>query len=117
MMPGMDGFELLRSLRGSHKTQEIPIILLSARAGEESRIEGLEAGADDYLIKPFSTRELLASIEATLKLAQLRKTAQTLRQQRETAEANLQNVLTSLPRWFLYFRSLTGILPTLAIAS
>ena len=96
MMPEMDGFELLRSLRAEPLTQEIPIILLSARAGEESRIEGLEAGADDYLIKPFSTRELLARIEATLKLAQLRKTAQTLRQQTETAEANLQNILTSL---------------------
>ena len=96
MMPGMDGFELLRSLRANPETQEIPVILLSARAGEESRIEGLEAGADDYLIKPFSTRELLARIEATLKLAQLRKTAQTLRQQTETAKANLQNVLTSL---------------------
>ena len=96
MMPEMDGFELLRSLRADPQTQEIPIILLSARAGEESRIEGLEAGADDYLIKPFSTRELLARIEATLKLAQLRKTAQTLRQQTETAEANLQNILTSL---------------------
>ena len=101
MMPGMDGFELLRSLRAELQTQEIPIILLSARAGEESRIEGLEAGADDYLIKPFSTRELLARIEATLKLAQLRKTTQTLRQQRETAEANLQNVLTSLRDGFL----------------
>ncbi len=101
MMPEMDGFELLRSLRAQPETQEIPIILLSARAGEESRIEGLEAGADDYLIKPFSTRELLARIEATLKLAQLRKTAQTLRQQTETAEANLQNVLTSLRDGFL----------------
>lgn len=96
MMPGMDGFELLRSLRSAPQTQEIPIILLSARAGEESRIEGLEAGADDYLIKPFSARELLARIEATLKLAELRKTAQALRFQTETAEANLQNVLSSL---------------------
>jgi signal transduction histidine kinase len=58
MMPEIDGFELLRSLRSEPQTQEIPIILLSARAGEESRIEGLEAGADDYLIKPFSTVEL-----------------------------------------------------------
>ena len=96
MMPGMDGFELLRSLRSDPETQEIPIILLSARAGEESRIEGLEAGADDYLIKPFSARELLARIEATLKLAELRKTARRLRSQTETAEANLQNVLSSL---------------------
>ena len=101
MMPGMDGFTLLRSLREQPQTQEIPIILLSARAGEESRIEGLEAGADDYLIKPFSARELLARIEATLKLAELRRTAQTLRQQTETAEANLQNVLSSLRDGFL----------------
>ena len=101
MMPGMDGFTLLRSLREQPQTQEIPIILLSARAGEESRIEGLEAGADDYLIKPFSARELLARIEATLKLAELRRTARTLRQQTETAEANLQNVLSSLRDGFL----------------
>ncbi|MEP6487601.1 ATP-binding protein [Microcoleus vaginatus] len=75
MMPGMDGFELLRSLRSNLATQDIPIILLSARAGEESRIEGLEAGADDYLIKPFSGRELLARVEASLKLARLRQEA------------------------------------------
>ncbi|WP_236556900.1 ATP-binding protein [Calothrix sp. PCC 7507] len=75
MMPGMDGFELLRSLRSHPTTQDIPIILLSARAGEESRIEGLEAGADDYLIKPFSARELLARVEASLKLARLRQEA------------------------------------------
>ena len=75
MMPGMDGFELLRSLRSNPATQDIPIILLSARAGEESRIEGLEAGADDYLTKPFSARELLARVEASLKLARLRQEA------------------------------------------
>jgi PAS domain S-box-containing protein len=76
MMPGVDGFEVLRSLRSDPNTQEIPIILLSARAGEEARIEGLEAGADDYLIKPFSARELLARVEATLKLARIRKEAE-----------------------------------------
>jgi len=75
MMPGMDGFELLRSLRSNPATQDIPIILLSARAGEEARIEGLAAGADDYLIKPFSARELLARVEASLKLARLRQEA------------------------------------------
>ncbi len=100
MMPGMDGFELLRQLRTNSETQDIPIILLSARAGEEARIEGLEAGADDYLIKPFSARELLARIEATLKLAQLRRTAreqeQVLRLEAQTAQSNLQNVLSSL---------------------
>ncbi|MEH2310000.1 MAG: ATP-binding protein [Nostoc sp.] len=75
MMPRMDGFELLRSLRASPNTQTIPIILLSARAGEESRVEGLETGADDYLIKPFSARELLARVNANLQLAQLRREA------------------------------------------
>jgi len=75
MMPLMDGFELLRSLRSNPATQDIPVILLSARAGEESRIEGLEAGADDYLIKPFSARELLARVEASLKLSRLRQEA------------------------------------------
>ncbi|MBC6435625.1 PAS domain S-box protein [Nostoc sp. HG1] len=73
MMPKLDGFELLRELRADPQTQELPVILLSARAGEESRVEGLEAGADDYLIKPFSARELIARVQATLKLAQLRQ--------------------------------------------
>ncbi len=85
MMPKMDGFELLRQLRSEAKTKEIPIILLSARAGEEARIEGLEAGADDYLIKPFSARELLARIEATLKLSKLRQEALQQEQKLRTA--------------------------------
>jgi PAS domain S-box-containing protein len=73
MMPRLDGFGLLRELRSTSTTKDIPIILLSARAGEEARVEGLEAGADDYLIKPFSARELLARVEASLKLARLRQ--------------------------------------------
>lgn len=83
MMPEVDGFELLRQLRADAQTQELPIILLSARAGEESRIEGLAAGADDYLTKPFSARELLAKVEAALKLAQLRQAAKTTLQRSE----------------------------------
>nr|WP_052325270.1 ATP-binding protein [Hassalia byssoidea] len=101
MMPKMDGFELLRSLRSDPKTQEIPIILLSARAGEESRIEGLTAGADDYLIKPFSARELLARVESNLKLAKLRQTTQTLHTEAETAKANLESVLANLEDGFV----------------
>lgn len=100
MMPGMDGFELLRSLRSDPTTQEIPIILLSARAGEEARIEGLEAGADDYLIKPFSARELLARVEANLKLAQLRQAAaqqaQALRLAAEAAKEQVEAILSSI---------------------
>ncbi len=75
MMPRVDGFGLLRQLRAEPATRSIPVILLSARAGEESRLEGLEAGADDYLAKPFSARELLARVESHLKLAQLRQEA------------------------------------------
>ncbi|AVH69614.1 response regulator [Nostoc sp. 'Lobaria pulmonaria (5183) cyanobiont'] len=79
MMPGMDGFELLRQLRADPQRSELPVILLSAQPGEESRVSGLAAGADDYLIKPFSDRELLACIESILKQADIRKqAAQTL---------------------------------------
>jgi PAS domain S-box-containing protein len=75
MMPGLDGFELLRQIRADASIHDIPVILVSARAGEESRIEGLEAGADDYLIKPFSARELVARVKANLDLAKVRADA------------------------------------------
>jgi PAS domain S-box-containing protein len=78
MMPRMDGFELLRQLRADPATEAIPIILLSARAGEESRVEGLAAGADDYLVKPFTVRELLARVDTHLRLAHIRKDAAAL---------------------------------------
>jgi PAS domain S-box-containing protein len=107
MMPRMDGFELLRSLRSDAATQDIPIILLSARAGEESRIEGLEAGADDYLTKPFSARELTARVEATLKLAQLRRTArnreQELQIETQDARAKLDQIVSNLRDGFITF--------------
>jgi signal transduction histidine kinase len=73
MMPQLDGFGLLRELRLDPATAQVPVIMLSARAGEESRVEGMEAGADDYLIKPFSARELLARVGAHLQMARLRK--------------------------------------------
>jgi len=73
MMPVLDGFGLLHGLRADERTRTIPVILLSARAGEESALEGLEAGADDYLVKPFSARELLARVRTHLQLAQLRR--------------------------------------------
>ncbi|HKS41023.1 MAG TPA: ATP-binding protein, partial [Blastocatellia bacterium] len=69
MMPNLDGFGLLKALREDPKTASIPVIMLSARAGEDARIEGLESGADDYLIKPFSARELLARVKGTLALS------------------------------------------------
>lgn len=76
MMPRLDGFGLVRALRDNPATKTIPIILLSARDGEESHIEGLEHGADDYLIKPFSARELLARVNMHVKMARLRHEAE-----------------------------------------
>ena len=73
MMPEMDGFELLRELRKDPRTTRLPVILLSARAGQEAVIEGVQASADDYLVKPLSARELLARIQTHLKLARLRE--------------------------------------------
>jgi signal transduction histidine kinase len=75
MMPAMDGFALLAALREHPATRTLPVIMLSARAGEEARIEGLKASADDYLTKPFTARELLARVEAHLKMARLRREA------------------------------------------
>jgi signal transduction histidine kinase/FixJ family two-component response regulator len=76
MMPGLDGFGLLKALRENEQTKSTPIILLSARAGEESRLEGISAGADDYLVKPFSAREILARVENQLTLSRIRREAE-----------------------------------------
>ena len=76
MMPVLDGFELLRRIRANPKTREIPVVLLSARAGEEERIEGLEASADDYIVKPFNARELLATVDAHVKTVNIRRQSQ-----------------------------------------
>jgi PAS domain S-box-containing protein len=84
MMPKLDGFGLLRALREDPKLREIPVILLSARAGEESRIEGIEVGADDYLIKPFNAKELLARVETHVKTSRMRQEAKAAL--RESAE-------------------------------
>ncbi|HEX5689258.1 MAG TPA: response regulator, partial [Roseiflexaceae bacterium] len=73
MMPGLDGFGLLGALRADAQLRTIPVIMVSARAGEEARVEGVEAGADDYLIKPFSARELLARVKTNLELARVRQ--------------------------------------------
>jgi len=90
MMPNLDGFGLLHELRSEPKTRTIPIILLSARAGEESRVEGMEHGADDYLIKPFSARELLARVQTHLEMARVRKQSeQALRRRTEQFETLL----------------------------
>ena len=72
MMPKLDGIALVKALRGDPAVAGVPVILLSARAGEEAKIEGLDTGADDYLVKPFSAGELLARVRSQLTLAQTR---------------------------------------------
>ena len=94
MMPRIDGFGLLRAIRSDPQLQAIPVILLSARAGEESRVEGLNAGADDYLIKPFSARELVARVESHVKMARLRQeTFERERKLRDELEARAKERL------------------------
>jgi PAS domain S-box-containing protein len=75
MMPRLDGFALVRALRADPTLANLPIVLLSARAGEDASIEGLETGADDYLVKPFSARELVARVNANVGMARLRQEA------------------------------------------
>ena len=75
MMPKLDGFGLLREIRKEPATLGVPVIMLSARAGEEAKVEGLDSGADDYLVKPFAARELLARVNANIQLAEIRREA------------------------------------------
>ncbi|WP_333767305.1 SpoIIE family protein phosphatase [Streptomyces sp. IBSBF 2435] len=72
MMPRLDGLALVAALRSDPRTASVPVLLLSARAGQEASIEGLQAGADDYLVKPFAAAELLARARANIQLARLR---------------------------------------------
>jgi signal transduction histidine kinase/DNA-binding response OmpR family regulator len=88
MMPVLDGFGLLREIRADSALRDVPVLMLSARAGEESRLEGLRAGADDYLVKPFSGRELIARVAAHLELSRLRREGEAReRELRNEAEA------------------------------
>ncbi len=86
MMPRLDGFSLLRELRADPGLRTVPVVLLTARAREESRVGGLEAGADDYLVKPFSPRELLARVTTHLESARAREEAEHERAARAAAE-------------------------------
>ncbi|MBW4499368.1 MAG: PAS domain S-box protein [Scytonema hyalinum WJT4-NPBG1] len=105
LMP-LDALALLQALRADPQTQEVPVILLSTPGEEQACIEGLEAGADDYIIKPFSERELLARIKTKLRMARLHRTAahceQELHIQAEAAEANLSSILSCIKDQFLF---------------
>jgi len=105
MMPGLDGFGLLRELRADESTKTIPVILLSARAGEDARVEGLGTGADDYIVKPFTARELLARVGAHLALSRLRREAaereRALRAESEAARERATTLLESINDAFI----------------
>ncbi|GAB7004112.1 hypothetical protein JCM18899A_15840 [Nocardioides sp. AN3] len=87
MMPGLDGFGLLARMKQDAVLAAVPVIMLSARAGEDGMAEGLDAGADDYLVKPFAARELLARVRVQHRLLQL---------QRAAAEADRRTVAREL---------------------
>ncbi|HEX3406411.1 MAG TPA: ATP-binding protein, partial [Caulobacteraceae bacterium] len=102
MMPRLDGFGLLKAIRADPALADLPVIMLSARAGEDSAVEGLGAGADDYLSKPFAARELLARVGANLALAKARSDAAaavaTRGAELEAAHRQLQELNETLER-------------------
>jgi CheY-like chemotaxis protein len=102
MMPQRDGLSLLHALRNDERTRTVPVILLSAVAGEESRVFGMSQGADDYLVKPFSARELLARVGATLSLARARN--ESFRREEEL-RAETVRILDGMSEGFMAFDS------------
>jgi PAS domain S-box-containing protein len=113
MLPRLDGLAMLRRLREDEGLCDVPIILLSARAGEDYRLEGLEAGADDYLIKPFHARDLLARLKLHLELSRRRRDSH---QAKPPADAPLMgtwdvNLLTDEAFWSPGLFALLGYKP------
>lgn len=96
MMPRLDGFGLLARIRADPALQQLPVLLLSARAGEEAKIEGLQAGADDYMVKPFAANELLARVQRQIAMGRERRLQHQAITMRET-----------------YFRSLVDLAPVM----
>ena len=108
MLPGRDGLGLLETLRANPTTATVPVVLLSARAGEEAKVEGLRAGADDYLVKPFSARELLARVESHLRLAALRAEVDAERERRYETERRSREAIERVHR-HLVVRDAVGV--------
>ena len=108
MLPGRDGLGLLEILRANPTTATVPVVLLSARAGEEAKVEGLRAGANDYLVKPFSARELLARVESHLRLAVLRAEVDAERERRYETERRSREAIERVHR-HLVVRDAVGV--------
>ncbi len=111
MMPGLDGFGLLREIRSDPSLRLTPVILLSARAGEEATAEGLGAGANDYIVKPFSARELLVRVASRLAVAEIAREAHAVE---EAARTELARLLAKAEASERQFRELVENLPELA---
>ena len=98
-MPGMDGFEVCRALKTDEATRTIPVIMLTAQADVDSRVYGIEAGADDYMTKPYSPRELLARVERSLRSKavsdDMRATHEQLKQQQELIKHTFSRFVAS----------------------
>ena len=101
MMPGMDGFQLLRAIKSDPMSAELPVVLLSARAGEESRVDGFSAGADDYIVKPFTAQQLIAQVHAQLTIAHARRASA---QERERQRENLLSLFMKAPNPIVILR-------------
>jgi DNA-binding response OmpR family regulator len=105
MMPLLDGFGLLKKIRSRAKTHTLPVIMLSARAGEDTGAEGLDEGADDYLSKPFTARQLLSRVASHIHLSRMRLRAarieKQLRVKVKESKKMLEGVLASIQDAFL----------------
>jgi PAS domain S-box-containing protein len=112
MMPRLDGFSLLRKLRADPETQSIPVIMVSARAGKDEIVEGMEHGPDDYLAKPFNSRELLARVQSHIGLARIRREAtereRKLRAEADSQRALLETVLNQMPAGVVIAKAPSG---------
>lgn len=112
MMPRLDGFGLLRKLRADPETQSIPVILVSARAGKDEVVEGMKQSADDYLSKPFNSRELLARVQSHIGLAHIRREAaereRKLRAEADSQRALLETVLNQMPAGVVIAKAPSG---------
>jgi DNA-binding response OmpR family regulator len=105
MMPFLDGFGLLKEIRSRDEMKMLPVIMLSARAGEEASAEGLAEGADDYLIKPFTARELLSRVASHLNMSRMRNDAARietgLRMEVHEGKERLERILASIQDAFV----------------
>lgn len=115
MMPNLDGFGLIKALRANERTRELPVILLSARTGQEAALGGLDAGADDYLVKPFSAKELLARVAGLIARQRASEKVRSLSRQFEALAAASLSISKSVAG--LAEGSIDTVLRTIAVSA